>query len=217
MRIVAAPWPQPISATLAPRSSRLDDAAECGKPFRHEVHAVVGAKGALGAAEQAIVVLVPADSLASAEALRDAGPAVHHRSRGLENPGHRDRTRLVGEHERVLGGQRVAVLTAVVGHEAACGLRVEPLTYIALVRVGASGEFAGANGLGVGHRTIEAELVADGDERSVKRGADLGGDLAGECLDTTRVECLHGVLLRVQGEHRMPRWRVIPEMCLRDI
>jgi hypothetical protein len=33
------------------------------------MHAVVGAEGALGAAEQVVVVLVPADALAAAEAL----------------------------------------------------------------------------------------------------------------------------------------------------
>jgi hypothetical protein len=94
----------------------------------------------------------------------------------------------------VLGGQRVAVLAAVIGHEAACGLRVEPLAHVALVRVRARREFAGADGLGVGHRAVQAELVADCDERGVQRCADLGGDLTGECLDTTLVKCLHGVL-----------------------
>ena len=175
----------------------LDDAGERRKPFRDEVHAVVGAEGALGAAEEAVVVLVPADALASAEALRDARPAVHHGGRGLEDPGHRHRARLVGEDERVLGGQRVAVLAAVIGHEAARGLRVEPLAHVALVRVGARRELAGGDGLGVGHRAVQAELVAHGDERGVQRGADLGGDLTGECLDATLVECLHDVLLRV--------------------
>ena len=143
------------------------------------------------------MVLVPADALARAEALRDARPAVHHGGRRLEDPGHRHGARLVGEDERVLGGQRVAVLAAVIGHEAARGLRVEPLAHVALVRVGARREFAGAYGLGVGHRAIQAELVAHGDERGVERGADLSGDLTGECLDATLVECLHGVLLRV--------------------
>ena len=97
----------------------------------------------------------------------------------------------------MLGGQRVAVLAAVVGHEAAGGLSVEPLAHVALVRVGARRELAGGDGLGVGHRAVQAELVADGDERGVERGADLGGDLTGECLDPTLVECLHGVLLGV--------------------
>ena len=140
---------------------------------------------------------MPADALAGAEALRDARPAVHHGGRCLEDPGHRHGARLVGEDERVLGGQRVAVLAAVIGHEAACGLRVEPLAHVALVRVGARREFAGADRLGVGHRAVQAELVAHGDERGVQRGADLSGDLTGECLDATLVECLHGVLLRV--------------------
>jgi hypothetical protein len=175
----------------------LDDAGERRQPFRHEVHAVVGAKGALRAAEEAVVVLVPADAFASAEALGDARPAVHHGGRGLEDPGHRHGARFVGEDERVLSEQRVAVLVGVIGHEAAGGLRVEPLAHVALVRVGARREFAGTDRLGVRHRTVQAELVAYRDERGVQRGADLSGDLTGECLDATLVECLHGVLLRV--------------------
>lgn len=106
MRIVDAPWPQPTSATPAPRFQLLDDAGERRQPFRHEVHAVAGAKGTLRTAEQAVVVLMPADALASAEALRDARPAVHHGGRGLEDPGHGHGhgARLVGEDERVLSG-----------------------------------------------------------------------------------------------------------------
>ena len=66
-------------------------------------------------------------------------------------------------------------------------------------------EFAGGDGLGVGHRAVQAELVAHGDERGVERGADLGGDLPGECLDAALVQCLHDVLLRVGGARTVRR------------
>ena len=71
MMIVDAPWPQPTSATLAPRFELLLHAVERRNPLAHEVRAVAGPEEALGAAEQPAVVLVPAHPLAAPERLED--------------------------------------------------------------------------------------------------------------------------------------------------
>jgi hypothetical protein len=77
----------------------LDDARERRQLFLHEVHAVVGAEGALGAAEEAVVVLVPADAVAGAEALGNARPAVDHGGFVLTLM-QRRRTWVVDRHEQ---------------------------------------------------------------------------------------------------------------------
>ena len=65
MRIVEAPWPQPTSATFAPALELLLHALERRDPLGDEVGLVAGAEEPLGAAEQAVVVLVPAHALAA--------------------------------------------------------------------------------------------------------------------------------------------------------
>ena len=106
---------------------------------------------------------------------------------------------LVGQHEGVLGRERVAVGAGLVGDDAAGRLGVEPLADVALVRAGALGELAGGAGA-VGQRPVQADVVADGDERGVEGGAELGGELSGEGLDLGLVdggEDAHGSIFRV--------------------
>ena len=69
MMTVEAPWPQPTSATLAPASSFALHAVERRDPLRDQVGPVAGPEEPLGAAEQAVVVLVPAHAVAAAERL----------------------------------------------------------------------------------------------------------------------------------------------------
>src|SRR5262249_58776367 len=120
------------------------------------------------------MVLAPTHASARAEEIRNACTAVHDGGGGLEDPGHGYGARFVREDERVLGGQRVRVLGAVVDHEAAGRLRVEPLADVALVRVGARRELLGADGPAIRHRAIEAELVPYRDEGRVQGRPDLG-------------------------------------------
>ena len=63
MMIVDAPCPQPMSATLAPRSSFSWTPSSAGIHSADEVGAVARPEEPLGAAEQALVVLVPAHPL----------------------------------------------------------------------------------------------------------------------------------------------------------
>ena len=165
-----------------------DHAVERGQPLGHQARLVAHGEPAVRAVPQAVVVLVPADALAADEAL---GEPLAHRHGGvgrLEDGGHGELGRVVGEHERVLGRQPVGVRLRVVLHERARGLHVEPLAHVALERPGAGGELRRRHGLAVGHRLVEAELVAEGHERRVERGAQLGGDVADEGLELLLVD-----------------------------
>jgi hypothetical protein len=172
----------------SPALEAVDDTVERRQPGADELPPIRRPERTLGAAEQAIAVLVPAHATAAAEALLDALAAGDHGVRGLEDAGHRQRAGLVGEHERVLDRQRVAIAHGVVGDEPAGGLRVEPLAHVALLRGGALAELGGAHRLRVGHRAVQAEPIADRHQRRVERGADLGGKKTDEGLQTGLVE-----------------------------
>ena len=104
-----------------------------------------------------------------------------------------ERARHVGveQHERVLGRQREALGRRIVGHVAAGGLRRQPLAHVAFARAGARGELCRRQRARAGHRPVQAELVADHDESSVERGADVLNHLPEERLDLCPVEhCL---------------------------
>ena len=166
----------------------LHHAVERGEPLGDEAGAVVGGERSLHAVEQVVGVLVPADAAAVDEAVGEAVAAVGGRRGGQEHAGEGERARLVGEHEGVLGRERVRVLLRVVGHVAAGGLVVEPLADVALLRAGAARELGGGDGLAVGHRAVEAETVSDGDQGGAHGGADVRGDLVDEGLDLGLVD-----------------------------
>ena len=102
MMIVEAPWPQPTSATFAPRSSFSTTPLERGHPFGDQVGPVAGAEEPLRAAEEAVVVLVPAHSLAGAERLQDPVLVRVEGRDQLERTEDVDGAVLVGERERLL-------------------------------------------------------------------------------------------------------------------
>ena len=170
----------------------LDEAVDRREPVAEQMHPVQRAERALRAVEEIVVMLVPSEPVAGQEPLGDLLAALDHRGHGAVDPRHRDGARLVGEHERVLGREHVGVVGGVVGDEAAGRLRVEPLAHVALVGRGARGELGRGHGLGVGHRPVEPEPVADVDERGVDRRARLDGDESGERLDPALVQGLHG-------------------------
>ena len=88
----------------------------------------------------------------------------------------------------MLGRQDERVGRRVELDEATRRLRVEPLAHVALVGAGALGQHGGRDGLAVGHRPVEAELVAEGNERRVERGTQLGGGMEDERLELLLVK-----------------------------
>ena len=83
--MVEAPWPQPTSATLAPPLvERLDGAGQRRQPLVDQRGGVPRPEEPLGAAEQAGVVLVPAEAPPVPERLGDRGLALGRGEHDLE-------------------------------------------------------------------------------------------------------------------------------------
>ena len=92
------PRPQPTSATSMPGLEPLLHAVERRDPLRHEVGAVRDAEEAGDAVEQVVVVLVPAEAVAAAEALEHRILRPDRGADGLEHAALVGRAVLVGEH-----------------------------------------------------------------------------------------------------------------------
>src|SRR5204862_292949 len=84
----------------------LEHAVERGKPLRDQVRRVARAEEALGAGEQAVVVLVPADALAGPERLGQPLLVGEQRGDRVVHPEHVERALGVGE-QRLLGQMTV--------------------------------------------------------------------------------------------------------------
>ena len=179
------------------------DAVERGDPRRHEVRAVGGPGEARGSVEQRVVVLVPAGADPAAERVGDPRLVAHGRRHQLEGAGEERRAGLVGEHDGVLGGQRVQAV--LVGHVRAGGLRAQPLAHAALAGAGPLGQFARGERTRSRHRLVEPEPVADHDQRSVERGAELSDGPVDELLDLLRID-LHFDLGRHAFSLGIPPW-----------
>jgi len=176
----------------SPGAQLLLDAVERRNPLVDQARAVDDAEQALDAVEEVVVVLVPAEPAAGPERVDHALIGADRGGDRLEQAGLGERAELVGEHDGVLGRQRVAVRVRVVGDEAAGRLPVEPFAHVALVGLGSTRERGGAHGLGVAHRPVEAERVADADERRVHGRAGLVQDLLEERLELGVVDRLGG-------------------------
>ena len=159
----------------------LLDPVESRDPLGHEVPAVAGPEEALGPAEQAVVVLVPAHALAAAERLEDlVFVGVERRDRVVDARGCRTgcprrparaRARRAACSDRVVG---------VVGHVAARRLVAQPLADVALGRARAFGHLLRAQRPGAGHRLVQAELLPDQHQRRADDRPHVGDRLAHE-------------------------------------
>ena len=166
----------------------LLDAVERRDPLGDEVRLVARAEEALGAAEQAMVVLVPAHAAAAAEGLEDLVLIGVQRSDRVVYAEDVERALFVGERERVLVGQRVAVAVGVVGDVATSGLVAQPLAHGSLGDAGALGELFGGERAGSGHRPVQAELLPDDHQRCADDGAHIGDRLAHEGFELRLVD-----------------------------
>ena len=92
-----------MSATRAPASSFSTTPSSDGSHDVDQVREVAGAEEALGALEQVVVVLVPAEALAGAEALGDVRLVLDDRREQLERARDERRAVVVGERQRLLG------------------------------------------------------------------------------------------------------------------
>ena len=194
----------------------LDHAVKRRQPRAHQIRAIAGAEEALCAAEQAMVVRVPAQAFARAEGFDDLVFVEPERSRDLEGRRHENGALLERQHHRLRRRQSVSLLLGIVGDIAAGCLVGEPFADIALANAGCLGERHRSAGAEVGHRLIQAELAPDIDQHAGKSGAQVGNDLADEGFDLARrgrwCKLGHDQVLCVShgtaGSGRAPcRWR----------
>ena len=170
-------------------------AVERRQPVGDQVGLVAGAEEALDAAEQAVVVVAPAQLLAGLERRGELRLVVEHRGERVIAAGHADRAILVGEHRGLLRGQREGALCGVVGHETGRRLGGQPLAHVALARAGLLRE-AGRGELLARQRAVEAELVAGEHQRRIRRRADLVHHHAEQGLELGHVQ-RHGKSLSI--------------------
>ena len=98
------------------------DSLERRNPRRDQVRGVARAEEALGATEQVVVVLVPADARAAAESLGDLRLILRQRGGNVERSGHERWAALLRERKRLLGRKRETLAVRIVGDIATGGL-----------------------------------------------------------------------------------------------
>jgi hypothetical protein len=161
MTTVDAPWPQPTSATRAPRSELPLDTFERRDPRVHEERAVPGAEESLCPLEESDVVLVPADALPALEALDERRDDAERGRHADEPADHAVRARVIGERDRLFGRQMITPARRVVGDVLGRGLRGAPLADVALRGAGLLRQLRGRHRTAGGQRTVETETLAD--------------------------------------------------------
>src|SRR5581483_6290168 len=107
-------------------------AIEGRNPGLDEMGLVAGAEEALDSVEQAVVVLVPANTRAAGKGLHELWLDTSGGHCGLEGADEEGRAGLVGEQERLLGRETVAARDGIVVHVAAGRLGIQPLPNVAL-------------------------------------------------------------------------------------
>ena len=164
----------------------LDDAVKCRQPLAHQMRAVAGAEEALGAAEHAMVVRVPAQAFAGAEGFDDLVFIEPERGRDLEGRRHENGALVKRQDHRLRRRQGVSLLLGIVGDIAASRLVGEPLSDIALANAVCFGERRRRTGAEIGQCLIQAELATHIDQHAGRCGAQVGNDLADEGFDLAR-------------------------------
>src|SRR3984957_7253656 len=104
------------------------------------MRAIAGAEEALGAAEQAMIMRVPAQAFARAEGFDDLVLIEPERGRHLESRRHENGALVESQDHGLCRWQGISLLLRIVGDIAAGRLVGEPLADIALANAGCFGE-----------------------------------------------------------------------------
>jgi hypothetical protein len=86
----------------------------------------------------------------------------------------------------------------VVGDIAAGDLRTQPFAHIAFGAAGPLGDLARGERTGIGHRLVEAELVADADHHTAITGRDVGDRTADHRVELGGIDRLSVDMVHVQ-------------------
>jgi hypothetical protein len=206
MMMVEAPWPQPTSATRAPRLELGLDAVQGRDPGLDQVGPVAGGEEHLAAVEDLGVLLVPADPGATAERLGDARLGLEAGQGELERPGQVGQAGRVGQGEGLLLGQAEPPAGRIVGQVAGGGLGGQPLGHVPLGGAGPLGQLGRAQRPGAGHGPVQAEAVAEHDHAGLHGRPHILDELTDEGVELVLVDG-HDRLLSLGGP--LPPRRVI--------
>src|SRR3546814_5902820 len=99
-----------------------------------------------------------------------------------------DRAVRIGHAQGLLGREGVTVGVGVVIDVAARGLVAEPFAHVALAGPGGGGQLGGVHGLAC-QRLVQAELVADQDERGAHRSEEHTSELQSLMRSSYAVFC----------------------------
>src|SRR5271166_4742560 len=122
-------------------------------------------------------MLVPADTLASSEGLRDFRFVEIGCLHDVEGAGEKGRRTLFGERHRLLRRERKGVLLGMKVYVSGRGLAGKPLTHIALVQARLLSELGRRDRRAVGHRLVEAETIAEQNTRTGDCGTKIANEL----------------------------------------
>jgi hypothetical protein len=164
------------------------DAVERGDPRAQEVRPVSGFEESPAPLEHVVTVLVTADTVAGEKGVLDALDVSGCVERNLEAAGDERGACLVGEHRRLLGAERIGAAVSVVANEAAGRLGAQPFADIPLGGPGPPRELGRSERPGRSEGPLEAEAIADHDERGVDGRAELNDGLAKQRIQPVRVD-----------------------------
>ena len=169
---VECPWPEPTSATRAPRSSFSTTPSSAGSHSgtrRRGRRSDRRRRRRAGAASRGR----PTECHHPCGRPRASAPGRTTSSRDVERGRQEHGALLVGEHRVVLGRQLVRLRLVVEGEVAARDLGVEPLAHVALVEARARGELVRAQRALAGERPVQAELVPGAHHDAGVRGRQI--------------------------------------------
>ena len=164
------------------------DAVERGYPRRGQERPVPRAEEPLGAAEQAGMVVAPAESAVAEKRVADLLAVGDHRDDAVHPARHEGRRRLVGEQGCHLTGHRVPVAGRVERDQSGGGLAVEPLAGETRVAAGRSGQVVRGHRAASRQRPVIPQFVAQPDGEAEHRSGHVARQLANQLLDTRLVD-----------------------------
>src|ERR1700693_3801305 len=134
-------------------------------------------------------MFVPAHALAGFEAPGDLVFGLYGCQRGLESAGKKRGTVLVGRRKGLLFAEVELPARRIVGDVTSCGLRREPFANVALGSTGFFRQLRGSLWPAGRQRFVQSEPIADADQSSVKRGAEIDNGLSEEFVQLIRIDC----------------------------
>lgn len=153
--------------------------------------AVARPEEALGAAEKALAVIMPADAGAGAEGFGDLRFIEPDGLHDFEGAAEKGRTVLIGKGHGLFGGQAESAVFVIIIDIFGRGLSGEPFAQVAFLVAGLTRQAFGRDGHAIGHGLVDAELVAQQDSGAGDGGAQLADHPADQCIEFLGIGLTH--------------------------